>query len=73
MRAVFTIVGLLVVLAIAGVLAKNQLTARVAPSSAAVPEGTRLPGGTPQQQLQQFQKAVESAVQQARPMPDEDK
>ena len=31
------------------------------------------PSGTPQQQVQQFQKAAESAMQQPRPMPDETK
>jgi hypothetical protein len=73
MRAVFTVLGLVVVLAIVGVLAKKQLGAGVAPSSAAAKEGIALPAGTPQQQVQQFQKAAESALQQPRPMPDEPK
>ena len=73
MRAVFTILGLVVVLAIVGVLAKKQLTAGVAPRTTA--EGTVVPGtaATPQQQVQQFQKAAEAAMQQARPMPEESK
>lgn len=71
MRAVFSIVGLLVVLAIVGVLVKKQLGAGVAPQSAdSAVAGT---AKTPQQQVQQFQKAAEGAMQQARPMPDEPK
>ena len=73
MRAVFTIVGMVVVLAIVGVLAKKQMSAGVAPRTTA--EGTTVPGtaATPQQQVQQFQKAAEAAMQQARPMPDDSK
>ena len=73
MRAVFTIVGLVVVLGIVGVLAKKQLTAGVAPRTTA--EGTVVPGttATPQQQVQQFQKAAEAAMQQPRPLPEEPK
>jgi hypothetical protein len=72
MRAVFTVLGLVLVLAIVGVLAKKQLASGVAPrSTAATGEGTGVPAGTPQQQVQQFQKAAESALQQARPMPDD--
>ena len=71
MRAIFTIVGLVAVLAIVGVLAKKQLGAGVAPRSV---DGTAAtPAAPPQQQVQQFQKAVEGAMQQARPMPDEPK
>lgn len=71
MRAVFSIVGLLVVLAIVGVLVKKQLGAGVAPPVA----GSTAPGAarTPQQQVQQFQKAAEGAMQQPRAMPDEPK
>lgn len=72
MRAIFTIVGLVVVLAIVGVLAKKQLGAGVAPQ-AVDGAGTAAPAGTPQQQVQQFQKAAEAALQQARPMPDDPK
>lgn len=73
MRAVFTIVGMVVVLAIVGVLAKKQMSAGVAPRTTA--DGTVVPGtaATPQQQVQQFQKAAEAALQQARPMPEEPK
>ena len=72
MRAIFTIVGLVVVLAIVGVLAKKQLGAGGAPQSAEG-AGASAPAGTPQQQVQQFQKAAEAALQQARPMPDDPK
>jgi type II secretory pathway pseudopilin PulG len=71
MRGIFTIVGLLVVLAIVGITAKKQLSAGVAP---VVPRSTAsAPAGTPQQQVQQYKSAVESAMQQPRPMPDDSK
>jgi hypothetical protein len=73
MRAVFTVLGLVVVLAVVGVLAKKQLGAGVAPTGAASAEGVVVPTGTPQQQVRQFQKAAESAMQQPRPMPDDPK
>ena len=71
MRAIFTVAGLLVVLAIVGVLAKKQLGAGVAPAGPGM-EGSA-PATTPKQQVQQFQQAVEGAMQQPRPMPDNDK
>jgi hypothetical protein len=75
MRAIFSVLGLLVVLAIVGVLAKKQLGAGVAP--ARVDPGTGVaapaPAATPQQQVKQFEQAVNGAMQQARPMPDNDK
>lgn len=70
MRAVFSIVGLVVVLAIVGVLVKKQVSAGVAPATAG---STPALTGTPQQQVQQFQKAAEAAMQQARPAPEEPK
>jgi len=73
MRAVFTIVGLVVVLAVVGVLAKKELSAGVAPPVAGVSGGPGGAAATPQQQVQQFQKAAEAAMQQARPMPDDSK
>lgn len=75
MRVIFGVLSLLVVVAIIGILAKKQLGA-VAPTAApsTAPAGTVVaPTGTPQQQVQQVQKAVEGALQQARPMPDEPK
>lgn len=73
MRAIFSVLGLLVVVAIIGVLAKKQLGAGVAPPTAAPTEasGVAAPTGTPQQQVQQFQRAAQEAMQQTRPMPDD--
>ncbi|MBC5783491.1 hypothetical protein H8N03_11095 [Ramlibacter sp. USB13] len=68
MKAAFGVVGLLVVVAIVGLLAKKQLTAAGAPAATGAPAAV-----TPQQQVQQFQKAAESAMQQARPLPEEPK
>jgi hypothetical protein len=79
MKGIFGLVGLLLVLAIVGLLAKQQL----APSSVVVPRtdpGTGIatpvtaPGASPQQQSQQAQEQVKQAVDaamQPRPMPDE--
>ena len=74
MRAIFSVLGLLVVVAIIGLLAKKQLSAGVAPAPATnAPAGVAVPSGTPKQQLQQFDQAVQGAVQQPRPLPDEAK
>ena len=72
MRAVFSILSLLIVVAIVGVLAKKQLTGAPAPAQANE-AGVVVPSGTPQQQVQQYKQAVQGAMQQARPMPDDDK
>lgn len=71
MRAIFGIVGLLVVVAIVGLLAKKQLTSGVAPVDSAA-TAAKAPAANPQQQVQQFQQAVQGAVQQARPMPEDE-
>ena len=74
MRIVFSVLSLLVVVAIIGVLAKKQLggaTPAAAPAATGAPAGTPVLTGTPQQQVQQFRQAAEAAVQQARPMPDD--
>jgi pectin methylesterase-like acyl-CoA thioesterase len=76
MRMVFGVLSLLIALGIAGVLAKKQLGAVSGSPSpgAAVVSGTTVavPTGTPQQQLQQVQQAVEAAMQQQqRSMPDD--
>jgi hypothetical protein len=79
MRAIFSLLGLVIVVAIVGIIAKKQLHAGVAPApspntaAAANAAGVSVPTGTPQQQLQQFQNAVQGAMQQPRPMPDTDK
>jgi hypothetical protein len=79
MRALFSILGLLVVVAVIGVLAKKQLASVPTPpavavpsGAAAAPEGTAAAPATPQQQVQQFKQAVEAA-QQPRELPAEAK
>ena len=74
MRMVFGVLSLLFVVAVIGFLAKKQLGAVVAPPAAiqgAATGASAAAPATPQQQVQQFQQAVEGAMQQARPMPDE--
>jgi len=68
MRAIFGIIGLLAVVAIVGVLARSQLSAGVAPRAAGAP-----PAASPGQQVQRFEQAVQGVMQQARPMPADDK
>ncbi len=83
MRAIFGVLGLLIALAIVGVLAKKQLaTTRQAVPALAVPAPAGAdaantpsqPTGTVREQSQQIQQqyknAVEGAMQQARPVPD---
>ena len=64
MRAIFSVVGLLLVLAVVGLMAKKQMGSV-----------TGAPAASPQQQSQQVQQqvkqSVEAAMQQARPMPDD--
>jgi hypothetical protein len=73
MRIVFSVLGLLIVVAIIGVLAKKQLTA-VAPVAVPGAPGVSTPVGTPKQQVQQFQQSVQDAVQQTpRTTPDDTK
>jgi hypothetical protein len=73
MRAVFSVLGLLVVVLIVGLLAKKQLTSIPAPATpAATANGNpAAPTGTPQQQLQQFQKALQENMQAPRADPDD--
>ncbi|HSI54394.1 MAG: hypothetical protein ACAH21_13690 [Ramlibacter sp.] len=72
MRAIFGVLGLLVVVAIIGVLAKKQLGSVTAPPAATAASGGTMaaPSGTPQQQVQQFQQSVQGTMQQARPADD---
>ena len=82
MRAVFGLVGLVVVLAVVGVLAKKQLSAvrTPVPSLQTVPVGS---AGAPasaatvrdqsQQIQQQVKQQMEGLMQQARPMPEDEK
>ncbi|WP_026436113.1 hypothetical protein [Acidovorax sp. JHL-9] len=83
MRAVFGLVGLVVALAIVGVLAKKQLAATRAPVSSlqlpAAPGGAAAPAPADsvraqgQQVQQQVRQQMEGLMQQARPMPDDPK
>ncbi|MBC7601081.1 MAG: hypothetical protein H7255_00265 [Ramlibacter sp.] len=75
MRAVFSVLSLLVVVLIIGLLVKKQLGTGGAPTAApTTASGVTAPTGTPQQQVNQVKQAVEGAMQQPRPMPaDEDK
>lgn len=76
MRALFSLVSLLLVLAIVGVLVKKQLS----PAPPATADGSVLlpvpaGGSTVRQQSQQIQQQyrqdLERALQQVRPMPDD--
>ena len=77
MRGVFTVLSLLVVVAIIGVLAKKQMASLSGPAALPAVTGASAPAGappvTPQQTVQQFQQAVQGQMQQARPMPDDPK
>ena len=77
MRVIFGVLGLLIVVAIVGMVARQQLSAVSKPlPGVGAPAGSAgqgdAPAATPKQQVQQFQKAVEGAVQQGpRTVPDE--
>jgi hypothetical protein len=80
MRAIFGVLGLLVVLAMVGLLVKKQLVSaqQVVPGLQvpdAVNKASDKADSTVRQQSQQIQQqykqALESAMQQARPMPDD--
>ena len=87
MRMIFGVLSLLLVVAVVGLLARKQLRAvnDIKVPVIAAPAGTDAPAsadamlprptGNAQQQAQQIQQqfkaAVEAAVQQARPVPDE--
>ncbi len=84
MRSIFGVLGLLLVLALVALLVKQQLvstrqaipalTGPVPTSSGAAPAPTT-PAGTVQAQSQQIQQqykqAIDAAMQQARPVPDD--
>jgi hypothetical protein len=74
MRGIFSLVGLLVVLAIVGLLVKKQMSSQIAvPAAPGMPavSADAPPQVQSQQAQQQVKQAVEGALQQARPMPDE--
>ena len=77
MRGMFTVLGLLLVVAVIGVLVKKQMGSLAGPTALPTVSGSA-PGPdtkpvTPQQTVQQFQQAVQGQMQQARPMPDDPK
>lgn len=70
MRMLFSVLGLVLVLAIVGVLARKQLSPAAAPAASGASAAP-----TPAQQgrrvQENVQQQVESLMQQPRPMPDE--
>jgi hypothetical protein len=80
MRAIVGVLGLLIVLAIVGILAKMQLghvgTPPAAPNGSGITLPVVSPDAAPQQQNQQMQQQIQQSVEgamQARPMPDDTK
>ena len=82
MRSIFGILSLLVTLAIVGVLVKKQMAATtqpmpalVVPAASAGGDAVVQPTGTVKQQSQQIQQqykqAIDNAMQQTRPEPDD--
>ena len=82
MRAVFSLLGLLIVLLVVGLLAKKQFSTlplvppqNPAAASAGVALPSTTPGATPHMQSQQIQQqikqSVEATMQQPRAMPEE--
>ena len=69
MRAVVSVLGLVIVVAVIGMVAKKQLTA-VAPAPVTTVAGQPA-AATPQQQVQQARQAVAAAMQPPRAMPDD--
>ena len=82
MRAMFGLVGLVVALAVVGMLVKKQMSATrtAVPALQTVP-GAAAPASAPtgsvrdqsQQVQQQVKQQMDALMQQARPMPDEGK
>ena len=80
MRAIFGMVGLLIVVAVVGLLAKKQLASAVVPPALSTPAAGGDAAGpapaasaTPRAQVQQFKQTIDAAAVQVRPMPDEAK
>jgi hypothetical protein len=66
MRMIFGALALLVVLGIVSLQARNQVKAVATPVAVPMPDGTRL-SGSPKQIEQQYKKALEDAMNTARP------
>lgn len=83
MRGWLSLVGIVLVLAVVGLLFKKQMTttmrgappALVAPGAAqsSPQDSRRPPQGSPAQIEQQYRQALQQAIQQPRPMPDDAK
>lgn len=71
MRAVVSVLGLVIVVAVIGMVAKKQLAA-LSPAPARTVAGQSATVA-PQQQVQQVRQAVEAAMQAPRAMPDDTK
>ena len=75
MRGLFGLVGILLVLAVAGVLVRKQMAAVQAPVPALqTPAGEVIEppaGDVRQRSQQQYKQALEGALQTPRPMPDD--
>ena len=79
MRAILGVLSLLLVLAVVGLLVKKQLASTQQALPVSVPAGAEStlvpPIGSPQvpsQQIQQqYKQALDAAMQQARPVPDD--
>lgn len=73
MRAMFGLIGLVIVLALVGLLVKKQMATTKAPVPAL--QGASAPTGSVREQSQQMQEQVkqqmDSLMQQARPMPED--
>lgn len=70
MRAISGVLSLLAVLAVVALLAKKQLAAPAAPGAPAAAVSPQQQG---EEATQQYKKALESAMQQPRPMPEDQK
>lgn len=68
MKAIFGVLGLLIALAVVGVLVKQQLGSTTGATPLA-PNASPHPPGEPLQQ--QIKQSVDAAMQQPRPMPDD--
>ena len=78
MRGVFTVLSLLIVVAVIGVLVKKQMGSLAGPAPLPAVPGAAAPApgappATPQQTANQYKQAVEGQMQQARPMPEDTK
>ena len=74
MRGTFGLIGLVIVLALVGLVIKKQMAATTAPVPA-LQQGATAPTGSVRQQSQQVQEQLrqqmDALMQQARPMPED--